>query len=458
MKYFLQTFWCQMNYADSEKINMILLQSGFRKVMKLDDADLVIFNTCSVRKKWEDKVLWIINDLRKTDIKTGKKTIIWISGCMVRKTWLNQNLYEFKWNREATKNIELLDNSGSMLNSDDKIFWRTNKIDFVFRIEEISYLTKLLSIIFKKEIWNDEKFNEYLQIKQLQENPGSANIIIQTWCNNFCTYCIVPYTRWREKSRNTGEILSEIREVVKTWTKEIYLIWQNVNSFDGGLRNLLDEIDKIEWLDRVRFTSSNPHDMTKEILDAHFDLSKTCNYLHFAMQSWDDLILKSMNRRHTYDHFKNQVAYLRSIDPLFSISTDIIVGFPWETEEQFQNTIKSFEEIEFDFAYIARYSERSGTIAAKILKDNISSQEKARRWHILNWLLWDIVRKRSKLMIWRIEEVLIAGISKSWDFYWRTRNFKEVTFSGKNGFKIGDLVNVKIEKLDGWLLKGEIVE
>ncbi|MDD2487037.1 MAG: MiaB/RimO family radical SAM methylthiotransferase [Candidatus Gracilibacteria bacterium] len=478
MNYFLQTFGCQMNYADSEKINMVLLQSGFKKVSSLKDADLVIFNTCSVRKKGEDKVFGMINDLRKEEKITGKKMIIGISGCMVRKTGLNQKLYDFKGDREATKNIEFLDSNESVLNSDDKIFGRTDKIDFVFRIEEINFLTKLLSIIFKKDIGNDEKFNEYLQIRQYQENVGSANVIIQTGCDNFCTYCIVPHTRGREKSREKIDILDEIREVAVNGTKEVYLIGQNVNSYGkefnaklwnmGELRwnpkstitpfrELLNEVNKIDGIDRIRFTSSNPHDMTKDILDSHFELDKTCNYLHFALQSGDNDILKSMNRKHTYEDFKAQVEYLRSKDPLFSISTDIIVGFPGETEEQFQNTVNAFKELEFDFAFIARYSERSGTIAATNFKDNVSSQEKARRWHILNLLLAESVEKRSKPMIGRTEEILISGVGKSGNFYGRTRNFKEVSFpSDDDSLKIGDMVNVTIEKLDGWIFRGTI--
>ncbi|HBY74724.1 TPA: hypothetical protein DEG21_02365 [Patescibacteria group bacterium] len=152
-------------------------------------------------------------------------------------------------------------------------------------------------------------------------------------------------------------------------------------------------------MDRIRFTSSNPHDMTPDILDAHFELNKTCNYLHFALQSGDDEVLKNMNRKHTYADFKKQVEYLRNKDLYFGISTDIIVGFPGETEAQFQNTVKAMKELEFDFAYIARYSERSGTTASKLLKDNVASIEKARRWHILNNILKETFTSRANLMV-----------------------------------------------------------
>ncbi|EKE29998.1 MAG: tRNA-i(6)A37 thiotransferase enzyme MiaB [uncultured bacterium (gcode 4)] len=219
----------------------------------------------------------------------------------------------------------------------------------------------------------------------------------------------------------------------------------------------MEEIEKIDWIDRLRFTSSNPHDMTKDILDAHFDLKKTCNHMHFALQSWDDAILKNMNRKHTYSDFKAQVGYLRSRDPLFSISTDLIVGFPWETEDQFENTIKAMKEILFDFVYIARYSWRPGTFADKQLPDDVSSQEKARRWHILNDMLEENVRMRSELMIWRTEEILIQWISKWWKMYWRTRNFKEVYFEENKTLNIWDIVPVKIEKAIKWILEGKSV-
>ncbi|MBP8016867.1 MiaB/RimO family radical SAM methylthiotransferase [Candidatus Gracilibacteria bacterium] len=466
-----------MNIADSEKIHTIFLQSGFKVAKNPKDADIVIFNTCSVRKKGEDRVFGLIQEILKFSKKNNKKIIIGITGCMSRKTGINPKYFKDK-NLEikSPKNIELLKDEKGIFNSDDKLFAKTkDKIDFITRIEEISYLPKILSVIFKKDIGKDFKSNDYLKIRQLQENPASANIIIQIGCDNFCSYCIVPYTRGREFSRKKEDILIEIKNAIKNGSKEIVLIGQNVNSYGKQLkkklwnleksswnsqniktpfRKLLEEINKIKGLDRIRFTSSNPHDMTQDILNAHFDLDKTCNYLHFALQSGDDEILKAMNRKHTYSDFKSQVKYLRSRDPLFAISTDIIVGFPGETESQFQKTVKAFKELDFDFAYIARYSPRPGTFAYKNLKDDITLQEKARRWNILNDLLKKSVQKRAKLMIGREEEILIYGIKKGL-FFGRTRNFKEVFIKKDGKIKIGDIVKVKITKLDGWVLRGE---
>lgn len=515
-----------MNYADSEKINMILLQSWLRKVLECNEADVLILNTCSVRQKWEDRVYGYIRDARALAEKNGKTLIVGVTGCMVRKTGLQQRFYESERKRKAVKNIELIYkdkiletwkndriwaqietcsepyelygewgsvdlNSKSeiisgLLNSDDKIFGITDAVDFTLRIEEIHYLTKILSLITKTEIGNDAKWNEYLQIKQSQDNPGSANIIIQTGCDNFCSFCIVPYTRGREKSRPQPEIIEEIEECVINGTKEITLLGQNVNSYgketkkklwnseelkwiipplQRGLvtpfRELLDGINKISWLDRIRFTSSNPHDMTRDVLDAHFELPKMCHYLHFALQSWSDEVLKNMNRKHTFEDFRLQMEYLRSRDPLFAISTDIIVGFPWETGEQFQETVRAFKICEFDFAFIARYSPRKWTRAADMIKDNqeqeISMEEKARRWDILNTILYESVQKRNKLMIGRTEEILITGTEKDWQLVGRTRNFKEVYIDADENIKIGDIITVKITEMDRWVLKGERV-
>lgn len=676
--FFVKTFWCQMNYADSEKIHMILLSSGLRKVLDPTKADIIILNTCSVRQKGEDRVFGFIHEVEKFHKKnaTGIEVLFGVTGCMVRKSGIarryllnTDGTLSDAYARDNTQKITLLESSNGIYNYDDTLFIRSPDIDFVFRIEEVGMLTKILSSIYKEEIGNDAKFHEYLSVKQLQENPTSANVIIQTWCDNFCSFCIVPYTRGREVSREKDDIIQEIRDIAKNGTKEITLLGQNVNSYwketkkklwnteslswklptlniaidlddtlynvwnediiplynerynanisfadikthnfnwDENIRNiffekyyaskdthpyfenafeilmswkqaghtlyvitsrpqadkeftlkriekdfwnnffervlftseydwdnkadiakkysiditiedaphhieaykkagiqsiiftqpwnndieigetvfrannwhevdtiikkissqktfktpfreLLEGISTVEGIDRIRFTSSNPHDMTKDILDAHFDLPHMCNYLHFALQSGSNSLLKKMNRKHTYEDFKAQVAYLRSRDPLFAISTDIIVGFPGETEQQFQETVQAMKELDFDFAYIARYSSRSGTTATKIYEDNISNEEKARRWDILNSLLKDSVAKRASLMIGRIEEVLITWPGKDDTLAGRTRNFKEVYIPVNPAIRPGDIVKVKILEFDRWVLKGEAV-
>ena len=484
-KYFIMTFGCAMNQADSEKINMILLQSGFMKTNELKEADLVIFNTCSVRQKWEDKVFWMIEEIKKINSQNKKNWLaheikVWITWCMVRRTWIWEKYLEnYKRDRNKSKKINLLKDSSEIFNNDDKLFPRARGfLDFTLRIEDIRFLTLMLTHIYWESIWNDSKFDDYLKSKQLRENPYSATIIIQSWCDNFCTFCIVPYTRGRETSRSIEEIVAEAREAVAAWAKEITLVWQNVNSYGkqfvdkkywneekskwnswawkSPFRQLLEALDQIEWLDRVRFTSSNPHDMTEDILDAHFDLRTTCNYLHIALQSGNNTVLKKMNRRHKYEDFKKIVEYLRKKDPNFSVSTDIIVGFSWETDEMFQDTVKAFDELNFDFAYNARYSVRKWTIASKMFPDDVSDEIKAERWHILNNKLLENILKRNKKMLWTIEEVLVSG-QKDEFFFWRTRNFKEIYFeANENEVKIWDLVKVKLTELDRYVIKWEL--
>lgn len=302
-------------------------------------------------------------------------------------------------------------------------------------------------------------------------------MIIQTGCDNYCTFCIVPYTRGHEVSRLLGDIVGEVVESVeREGTREVTLLGQNVNSYGKEtrknlwnpeeltwtdstvrtpFRELLEKLNEIPGLDRIRFTSSNPHDMTRDILDAHFDLEKCCHYLHFALQSGDNDLLKKMNRRHSYEDFKSQVDYLRSRDPLFGISTDIIVGFPGETEEQFENTMKAFRECQFDYAYIARYSPRKQTYAAQ-MPVHVPAEVKAQRWDRLNALMYEIIQERNQMMIGREEVILVSKIDEEdGTISGRTRNFREVFLPKNEKIKLGDLVPVKIIGLDRWVLQGE---
>lgn len=480
-KYYIKTFWCEMNKADSEKINMLLLQSGFMKVNDIKNADLVILNTCSVRQKWEDRVFWYLQEIKQINKGREKdskpKIISGITGCMVRKTWMNEIYLDENNKRNKAKQIELLKSESGIFNNDDKLFPRMPNLDFTLRIEEVKYLSFILSHIYGEKVWSDDKFDDYLKMAQHRENNFQASVIVQTWCDNFCTFCIVPYTRWREISREHSEIIEEIKNLAKSWTKEISLVGQNVNSYwkqknlklwneekskwndwawTSPFRELLNDIDKIEGIDRIRFTSSNPHDMTSDILDAHFELDATCNYLHFALQSGNDTILKKMNRRHTYNDFKSMVEYLRSKDPFFSISTDIIVWYSGETDEMFQDTVKAVRELEIDFVYIARYSVRNWTIASKIYPDDVSDETKAERWHILNEVMAENVKKRWEKMIWNTFEVMISW-EKDEQFFGRTRNFKEVFFEKNDKYQLWDIVNVEITWVDGWVLTWKLV-
>jgi len=243
-----------MNQADSEKVNMVLLQSGFMRSKDLESADLVIFNTCSVRQKWEDRVFWILREIEKRneEKEENKKVITGITGCMVRKSWvakkyIPEELRDTSKKRKTAKKIDLLENKQEIFNYEDKLFPRSNALDFTFRIEETKFLPHILTAIYWKKIWQEDKFDDYLKQSQQRENPFSASIIIQTWCDNYCSFCIVPYTRWWETSRSEEEILHESKVAVKSWAKEITLLWQNVNSY-GKQKNLkLWNSEKSRW-------------------------------------------------------------------------------------------------------------------------------------------------------------------------------------------------------------------
>ena len=394
---------------------------------------------------------------------------------MVRKTGVSRAYLETERSGVSRISLHGEDFEKGISNWDDPLLLRSPDINFVFRIEETGGLTKILSLITGEHIGNDEKWLEYLRVEQVRDNPSSASIIIQTGCDNYCTFCIVPYTRGRETSRSIEDIVAEVTQACAEGAHEVTLLGQNVNSYgkltraklwsettltweDAGVatpfRELLNHLGEIPGLSRIRFTSSNPHDMTRDILSSHFEIPAVCPYLHFALQSGSDAVLARMNRKHTYADFKRQVEYLRAQDPLFAISTDIIVGYPGESETEFEETVRAMEELEFDYAFIARYSPRPGTRGAT-LTDDVSAAEKARRWNILNSVLTRTAAKRADLMIGRTEEILVTSREKDGMWSGRTRNFKEVYFESSEDLA-GQLISVRIVRREEWRLIGEI--
>lgn len=378
--------------------------------------------------------------------------------------------------RRAPKAIERLDGENSLFNSDDKLLVRDG-LDFVFRIEEVSYLPKILSVLWQEEVGNDAAYQDYLSVKQTRDTPGSASVIVQTGCDNFCSFCIVPHTRGREMSRPVADILQEVQEAANAGIKEVVLLGQNVNSYgkesrkklwnaesltwvssdvQTPFRELINAVSDVQGIERIRYTSSNPHDMTRDILSAPFERKNVARMLHFALQSGSDAVLKRMNRKHTFADFLTQVQYLRSQDPFFAITTDIIVGFPGETEEEFMQTVEAFRQCEFDFAYIARYSPRRGTYSADKLADTVSLEEKARRWDILNQMLKASVIQRNQMSVGKEATVLISRETET-TFGGRTEYFKEVFFPKVPGIMVGQMVRVRLTGVDEWVLTGEYI-
>jgi len=379
MKYYIVTFGCQMNEADSERIAGFFENQGYKACQKIEQADLVIVNMCSVRQSAVDRVIGL-----KPKIK-GKKSIL--TGCMLKK---------------------------------DK--------------------AKLSKI-----------FNEIIDIKDIKAKPihlskFSISIPIMTGCNNFCSYCVVPYTRGREKSRPAKNIIKEINGY-----KEIWLLGQNVNSYkDIGFANLLKKIHKLKCKFWVRFTSSHPKYFSDDIIKQI--KGKITPYLNLPVQSGDNTVLKKMNRPYTIKQYKEIIKKVRKQIPDITISTDIIVGFPGETKAQFNNTAKLFEEIKFDMAYINKYSPRAGTAAFK-LKDNVSPQEKKNRERILTEILKQTALENNKKHINKIEEVLVNDYKKGYCIG-KSYHYKTVKFKGKKSY-IGKFVKVKITDALSWGLKGK---
>jgi tRNA-2-methylthio-N6-dimethylallyladenosine synthase len=323
-KYWLITYGCQMNKSDSERIASVMQKKGYKKASKIESADLLVINACSVRQSAVDRVYAKVNKCRKT------KRII-LTGCILKK------------DKENLK----------------------NKV---------------------AEFWQP---GDYFECQPIRQDKSFAYLPIMTGCDNFCSYCVVPYTRGREKSRAAEEIVKEAESLIEKGRKEIVLLGQNVNSYRDSNTNfpeLLKEINDIEGEFKLSFITSHPKDMSDELIGTMAKCEKLTPCLNLPVQSGDNRILKKMNRQYTANRYKNLIKKIRKKMPEIKISTDIIVGFPGETKKQFQNTVALCKEIKFDKAYISRYSSRVGTAAFK-LKDDVSPQEKKRRWQILENLI-----------------------------------------------------------------------
>ncbi len=327
--YHIITYGCQANLADSERIEGKLKSLGYAKAEQEEDADLIVLNGCSVRKSAIDRLYSKINQFSlPRPAGQGKKKII-LAGCI--------------------------------LDSDKKKL--RDKID---------------------EIWHPD---EYFDLKPVYSSPHSAYVPIMTGCDNFCSYCAVPYTRGRERSRPAKEIIEEIEELVKNGYKEIWLLGQTVNSYREGEMTfslLLREVNAIHGDFKIYFMSSHPKDFSDDLIKTISQCEKVSKEIHLAVQSGDNEILKRMNRNYTIEEYGQLIAKIREAIPEAKISTDVIVGFPGETEEQFQNTVRFFKETAFEKAYVCKYSSRPGTLAAKTMKDDVSVEEKKRRWEIIN--------------------------------------------------------------------------
>ncbi|AHF97074.1 MAG: tRNA (N6-isopentenyl adenosine(37)-C2)-methylthiotransferase MiaB [Desulfurella sp.] len=422
MKYYIKTFGCQMNERDSEKIESILQESGFEK-SNLKEADVIIVNSCAVREKSEKKIFSEIGRIKNIN----KKAKVVAMGCVAQ-------IYPEKLSKISDVVL------GTTSIYDFKNFFNKDLRDFK-------------AIFVSNQIINPDYIFGHLK-------KPTAYIDIIYGCNNFCTYCVVPYTRLREISRSYKNILQEINNVVENGAKEVILLGQNVNSynFDGvNFIRLLEMINKIDKLKRIRFVTSHPKDFSEDLAIAMSQLDKVCEHLHLPLQSGSDRVLRLMRRKYTFKEFAKKVEYFRKYNPKGSITSDIIVGFPMETEDDFKQTIKALEEIKFDEIYSFKYSNRPFA-KASLMPNQVSDEEKAKRLNIIQNLQSKISEQINKSYLNSEHEVLIESKAKiSNQMQARTRTNKIVNIDNTYfNLKEGDIVNVKITKINKHSFNGEI--
>ena len=435
LKYYIETWGCQMNEEDSEKLSGMLIPMGYKRTVDKENADIIIFNTCCVRENAEQKVDGNIGALKNLK-KQKPNLIIAVTGCMMQQEGMAKHI--------ITKFPFV-----------DIIIGTHNAYKFPEYLKRIQGGDSSIVEIWEKE----EDIVEGIPIDRESNIKGFVTIMYG--CNNFCTYCIVPYVRGRERSRNPEDIIGEIKAMVADGYKEITLLGQNVNSYGKGLSpeinfaELLRRINNIENLERVRFMTSHPKDLSNEVIEVIAEGDKLCEQIHLPVQSGSTNLLNKMNRHYTREQYLELVKSIKSTIPNVGLSTDIIVGFPGETEEDFAETLSLMEEVKFDLAFTYLYSKRRGTPADEML-DQVPEKVKHERFNRLIEVVNRNCAEKNKEYIGKIVEVLVEGYSKNDEskLTGRTRTGKLVNFEGNNK-AIGELVSVQITKAHSFSLIGE---
>lgn len=432
---FLTTFGCQMNKADSELSLGLLLERGYQLAGDESSADVVLFNTCSVRQRAEDRVYSRLSQLKAR--KTRRPDlVIGVLGCVAQK-------------------------------EGEEIFRRYPYVDMVCGTRMFDKLPELLDRLGSNGghllAISDEKVLSYPRRRPPRENPYQAYITVMRGCDNYCSYCIVPHVRGPEVSRTVEEIVEEAQSLVNEGCKEITLLGQNINTYGKtlekgtNLATLLRAVSKVEGLERIRFVTSHPKDMTKEVLEAMAELTRVCKHLHMPAQSGSDRILEGMERGHTAQHYLELIRLARKLVPDVAIASDFIVGFPGETEEDFEDTVRLMETIRFQNSYVFKYSPRPATKAAE-LPDNVPLELKKERNQRLLDVQSRISLEENKKRVGQIVEVLVEGPSKSNKkrLTGRTPQNQIVVFEGPSTLK-GELVKVRIEEVTPLTLFGCLI-
>ena len=436
LKYYIDTMGCQMNENDSLKYAGILESMGFEKGEE-NNSNVYLFNTCCVRENAENTLFGRLGMLKQRKIK-NEEVYIAIVGCMTQQKHILEKI------KKSYRFVDIVLGTSCMSIFPEKLF---NTI--INEKDNIEYI----------DVSN--ALEEDVPIKYEDKYKASVSIIYG--CNNFCTYCIVPYVRGRERSRKPENIIADIKQLAKQGYKEIMLLGQNVNSYGNDFEEkytfpmLLKEIEKIEGIEIIRFMSPHPKDFKDDLIEVIRNSKKIARQIHLPLQSGNSNILKKMNRKYTKEQFLDLALKLKQI-PDISLSTDIIVGFPNETEEEFQDTLDVVKKVEFDQIYMFIYSKRNGTVAAK-MEDKVSYEEKVERLERLKKLYEEILPKLNEKMVGKEYKLLVEGKSKTNDelYTGRTSQNKVVIFQADESF-IGKVVNVKIDSQHLWYLKGEILK
>lgn len=451
-KLFIESYGCQMNFSDSEIVASILADQGYNTTQNLEEADLVLVNTCSIRDKAEQTVrkrLEKYNAVKK--INPGMK--VGVLGCMAErlksKFLEEEKIVDMVVGPDAYKDIPNL-------------------------LAEVEEGRDAINVILSKE----ETYGDIAPVR-LNSNGVTAFVSITRGCDNMCTFCVVPFTRGRERSREPKSIIEEIQDLSNRGFKEVTLLGQNVDSYlwyGGGLKKDYDKatemqkataVDFAQLLDscasqfpkmRFRFSTSNPQDMHDEVLHIVGKHHNVCKYIHLPVQSGSTRILKEMNRQHTREEYIELVDRIYKIVPGISLSQDMITGFPTETEEDHQDTLSLMEYVRYDFGYMFAYSERPGTLAARKLEDDIPEEVKKRRLQEIVDLQQRIALEQTRRFVGQTVEVLIEKTSKKSDEHWSGRNSQNTTVVfNKENYKVGDFVNVKITDCTSATLIGEAI-
>ena len=442
LKYIVLTMGCQLNENDSEKISGMIEEMGYTRTDKIEEADLIAFNTCCVRENAEDRLFGKLGEVKK--YKEEKGTIIAIGGCMMQEKHMVEKL------KKSYPFFDIVFGPHTLYKFPEDVY---NTLTTRKRIEDI------LDI--------DGEIIEGLPIRR--DDKIKASVAIMNGCNNFCTYCIVPYVRGRERSRKAEDIIKEIEGLAKQGYKEITLLGQNVNSYmrverekgeDVGqidsFAKLLKKVNEIPGIERIRFISPHPKDFTDDVIEAIRDCDKVCKIIHLPLQSGSSKILKDMNRKYTKEQYLQLVDKMKNKIPNVAFSTDIIVGFPGETEEDFEDTLDLVEKVCFEQVFMFIYSRRVGTPADK-MENQVPEEIKHERFNRLKELVESQIELNNKKFVGTKQKVLVEGKSKTNEnmLTGRTDTNKVVNFEGPDEL-IGKMVDLKIASEHMWYLKGEI--